>query len=566
MAFGRGIASKRDIAQLQSELESCARNLNRAMAVATLANVERLRELLEKANPSLSNISQDLMKIKVAIENGSQLLDEIVSLQITSKKALVTINQRAILNSLKPNSANARLDEIRGRASDTFNWIFEPSDKLLRRVPKVEEQISTWFRSGSGIFHVVGKPGSGKSTLMKFLTTHGNTRALLESWAEQRNGKQVIISSFFFWKLGIGEQKTMRGLLRGLISEVLQEVPDMARLLFPKHWDPQRYLMNDTTPILPKISDEDVHQAFELLKQQPEIREKFSFCFFIDGIDEFSEPDMSVSALVSRLRTLNWDPKSREELSLHRASLPDHIKMCVSSRDLPEITLGLPGPQRMLLHLFTRSDIEIVVRTTLEENEQFQAIAKAESEKCQLLVKKIIDDANGVFLWVTLLLKLLEDKLSTSVTSIHILEKTVSEVPTELEDFFRKILDSITKPCRGGAYVIFAMVVRMTEMLISNHESFHDNCVHSEYHEPQHTCLSLIGLRTVMQGLEQSLEWARFGKDQDQNSTCSSPEEYQHHQEQAQAMLSVWGKCLLEVDNKAEDFQREGNIKGHGFV
>jgi hypothetical protein len=45
------------------------------------------------------------------------------------------------------------------------------------------ESLLNWLSSGAGIFHVSGKLGSGKSTLMKYLCEHDNTKLLLEKWA-----------------------------------------------------------------------------------------------------------------------------------------------------------------------------------------------------------------------------------------------------------------------------------------------------------------------------------------------------------------------------------------------
>jgi len=45
------------------------------------------------------------------------------------------------------------------------------------------ESLLNWLSSGTGIFHISGKLGSGKSTLMKYLCEHDNTKLLLEKWA-----------------------------------------------------------------------------------------------------------------------------------------------------------------------------------------------------------------------------------------------------------------------------------------------------------------------------------------------------------------------------------------------
>jgi type II secretory ATPase GspE/PulE/Tfp pilus assembly ATPase PilB-like protein len=45
------------------------------------------------------------------------------------------------------------------------------------------ERYLSWLQEGRGIFHVAGKLGSGKSTLMKFLFNHPETRRQLLTWA-----------------------------------------------------------------------------------------------------------------------------------------------------------------------------------------------------------------------------------------------------------------------------------------------------------------------------------------------------------------------------------------------
>jgi hypothetical protein len=45
------------------------------------------------------------------------------------------------------------------------------------------EKWINWLSSGNGIFHIAGKLGSGKSTLMKFLCNHPQTKDALQKWA-----------------------------------------------------------------------------------------------------------------------------------------------------------------------------------------------------------------------------------------------------------------------------------------------------------------------------------------------------------------------------------------------
>lgn len=55
--------------------------------------------------------------------------------------------------------------------------------KKLEMQRRSREKFLSWLASRSGIFHIHGKLGSGKSTLMKFLASHERTRAEAKKWA-----------------------------------------------------------------------------------------------------------------------------------------------------------------------------------------------------------------------------------------------------------------------------------------------------------------------------------------------------------------------------------------------
>lgn len=59
------------------------------------------------------------------------------------------------------------------------------------------DSFISWLQSDKKLFYIAGKPGSGKSTLVKFITQHHRTRELIED----RNPDAIIIQ-YFFWKIG----------------------------------------------------------------------------------------------------------------------------------------------------------------------------------------------------------------------------------------------------------------------------------------------------------------------------------------------------------------------------
>src|SRR3569833_2117744 len=79
--------------------------------------------------------------------------------------------------SLSYDQRPARLEAIPEAHCQTFSWVFsEPNGDGSSELVK-------WLKSGIGVFRVTGKPGSGKSTLMKYITEHGQTQNTLAAWA-----------------------------------------------------------------------------------------------------------------------------------------------------------------------------------------------------------------------------------------------------------------------------------------------------------------------------------------------------------------------------------------------
>ena len=56
-------------------------------------------------------------------------------------------------------------------------------DEYKKSIHLYGDFFMNWLSGGKGIFHIAGKLGSGKSTLMKFLCDHPRAKAKLERWA-----------------------------------------------------------------------------------------------------------------------------------------------------------------------------------------------------------------------------------------------------------------------------------------------------------------------------------------------------------------------------------------------
>ena len=86
-----------------------------------------------------------------------------------------------ILESLQYERMTARYEKIVEAHAKTFEWIYEES--TLSQHGELQHHFLQWLKTGDGLFWVSGKAGSGKSTLMKFITSHPKTRRALSQWA-----------------------------------------------------------------------------------------------------------------------------------------------------------------------------------------------------------------------------------------------------------------------------------------------------------------------------------------------------------------------------------------------
>lgn len=379
----------------------------------------------------------------VAREN---LLSSVQLLITVFGDAQELIRHAAILKALEPPAATAREDDIKTRHPRTLDWI-------LNRRELGEAAVSTagpgpytdfvkWLREGSGVYHVVGKPGSGKSTLMKFLVNEPSVRNHLETWAASAK-KQLILSKFFFWKYGSDDQKSARGLFRGLLYEICKDSMAVTKTLFPRLWgDAKTWQFPGIGEV--RIKGEEIKNTLRRLRTDKDIRDQFRICLFVDDLDEFDGVAMSLFSMAKDLRAWTQDSDST-----------GFLKICISSREEHPILSAFPArQQRIYLQDMTREDIRDMITGTLGANEYFLRLQQEDKKDSDSLIASIITNAEGVFLWVALPLNLLEDELSSGISSITNLRRIVRSSPKELEEFLDQILNSIISHHKRGAYFI----------------------------------------------------------------------------------------------------------------
>ncbi|KAJ6112177.1 hypothetical protein N7523_008238 [Penicillium sp. IBT 18751x] len=362
--------------------------------------------------------------------------------------------QNHILSRLIFPSMYRRGDSIEDPENGTFAWMvegrvegkFDPLsgwdsvwEKLVKKQEKMRnntrQQFLTWLNSGSQVFHISGKAGSGKSTLMKFLVESPRVQRELEHWA---GDKKLVISRFFFWNSGDKLQMSLEGLYRSLLFETFIQCPDLIPRVFPTLWE--GLSTGAAPPQQTPLHFKEIKAAFGRLVQESQSFDAY-ICFWIDGLDEFEGDEVDQWHLARDLQ--RWTESK-------------HIKLCVSSR--PHIpfmqTFAIDINHQISIHELTREDIRQFSLAMFEKDPNFNRVQGSYRE----LISKVVEDANGVFLWARLVVRSLLKSIGYQTTAKG-LEKKLTSMPKGLDELFDQMLNSIDPDDQPLSAKLFLMSI-----------------------------------------------------------------------------------------------------------
>ncbi|KAH7087599.1 hypothetical protein FB567DRAFT_525324 [Paraphoma chrysanthemicola] len=418
----RSVSSDKEISRLASKLQSIRKEVDTAILVSLRHSIEDLRyrsgDDADSRNRDGNKLKEQLEEILVAIrENdwqGSNREDVNAFSKVLDVGATQNLKSRfctSILARLYYRQLRDRAEAIPPAFKETFEWVFggDPSSDAQTG----PQSFANWLqRDDSSIYWITGKPGSGKSTLMKYISGDGRLPSLLAKWA---NGQTLTHASFYFWNSGSLMQMSRFGLFQALVYTCLEGNEDLIIETFAERWDQFKTFGGGRDP----MEWLELRRAFNhIIADQSK-----KFFFAIDGLDEF-------------------DGEPKEIIELIFGVSRSNVKLCLSSRPWLPFEDAFHDRPSLLVEELTKKDISTFVHGHFTQDVGFLRLQRSEPAAAAALLDNLVEKASGVFLWVHLVVQSLLEGLSNS-DHMSDLQDRLDALPGDLEALFNKILERL---------------------------------------------------------------------------------------------------------------------------
>jgi ankyrin repeat protein len=287
---------------------------------------------------------------------------------------------------------NTRHHDIKAPAPETCAWLNQ------------HESYVTWFEGPRGLLWIKGKPGSGKSTIIKY--------AIQQQKHQPHSSKQVL-ASFFFDAKGVPIQKTALGLYRSLLHQILSQDPE----LLIEHTSIFTERCVNFGQYGPKWEWHVAELKGFLSTYLEQGSTRYPIRIYIDALDE-AGVDTAMELINDFVQLIS--------------DLPN-LYICFSCRNFPNLALDEGLTIRMEDENY--SDIENYVHHELQR--EF-----SDDHRIDNFTEVIVDEAAGVFQWVIIVIRTVSQLHRNGRSDASILQK-LQEIPTDLHELYDQVLASI---------------------------------------------------------------------------------------------------------------------------
>lgn len=293
----------------------------------------------------------------------------------------------------------------RERAPGTCEWVFYHPDYLDWR-----------SRNASSLLWVSADPGCGKSVLASFLVDTFKSSEF-----------QEVLSSivcYFFFKDDSDEQDNAISAVSSILHQLFSATPQLIKHALEQYQKKGKKLFSE----LRSLWGIFVSAALDATSKKV-------ICV-IDGLDECRNPSQDEFFHLLSEFCAKCTRQGEERT---------YLKILLLSRPYSFIEDVLYHPLTIRMKMEDESnligaDVELVIRDRIS---RFGSKRKISDQVQKRLIDRLISSAGQTFLWVSLVLADLESSLRASEMK---LAELVSQIPTNLNDMYEKILGKSQSP------------------------------------------------------------------------------------------------------------------------
>lgn len=422
----------------------------------TLKFLGKLDESIESHSRPQQRTEESLMQLKERFDSLQQLeasraqecdrrLEELaLATQHLSSLTKCMPMENKVLRRLFFPSIFQREHDVVDPSTNTFCWVFKNQQELqlnepLRTLRSIEsspiqnasnestcrhllsESLKRFLDQDEGTMLLTGKAGCGKSTFMKYIAQHPTTMARLEHWA---GGTKLVLVKVFFWQSDDAFQSSMVGFWQSVLFQILSQCPELITKVFP-----QQQTELDGIVDAMEFRAPELELAFQTFLDHSS-HTNYSFCCFIDGLDEHQGDNLSHKTMATLLSS--WASQG-------------YVKIICSSR-----------PYTVFLDIFRNTgtitefhNLNFSDIRTFAEEKFISSLSAPQMHlarhNCVALAQEIATRAEGVFLWATMAVRALINQALDHDDSERALKQRLQECPDNLEALFQQMLSKIDR-------------------------------------------------------------------------------------------------------------------------
>lgn len=344
------------------------------------------------------------------------------------------------LLSLRFAELNLRRDRVSQAQSGTNKWIFE------------HEEFEKWKCGLPSILWIEGKPGSGKSVLAKSLVTH--IARHLEAKRDNTTRAPATVVDWFYSRRDGPITMAHISMMRSVIFQILKKHPsEFARVCNIYRTKP------------PYSEDQGIIWDADNLAFMLKLLLQCSIPIIciLDGLDESEDGEQSGKsrdAILTMVKSLSAIVSKRLTKFIVLSRPTNDIKESL----IPSVRHLSTDIRHIIMQQENKADIEAIVDSGMQLinralcrdlptpsqgilTDVFLQLQAREKATLDNIRDYLLDNANGVVLWVTLALTTLESRCRYKRMTARELEGLMKALPKDLIELYTYLANQIPRDC-----------------------------------------------------------------------------------------------------------------------